>query len=301
MEHLTSGNELPLLTTFRALARRGALLQREADGGGLVVHAPAKDPAGAPRRVSSGQARMTPEDMLRAFDRGWLKQSGAEQFILSKRGTAMLRAALNRASAAKAASAVETGATAGPRPPSLEAAVVRARPQVNASESPLAWLRNHHDKDGSPLISAQEFEAGERLRADFHTAQMTPRVTASWDATLPGKRQPRGVPGAGLDVSEAAVAARQRIERAVQAVGPRKAGVLIDVCCLLLGVEQAERNGGWPRRAGKVVLQLALESLARHYGLIAPLDSGRPARPRHWGAAGYRPTVDGGNPGGNPT
>jgi hypothetical protein len=45
---------------------------------------------------------------------------------------------------------------------------------VNDSESPLAWLRRRKDRDGEALISQTQFDAGERLRADFSFAQMTP-------------------------------------------------------------------------------------------------------------------------------
>ncbi len=69
------------------------------------------------------------------------------------------------------------------------------------------------------------------------------------------------------------------------------AGLLIDVCCHETGLEAAERSAGWPCRSGKVVLDIALTALARHYGLIPPE---RPvaARLRHWGDADYRPTLD---------
>jgi hypothetical protein len=101
----------------------------------------------------------------------------------------------------------------------------------------------------------------------------------------------RGAPDAGVELSDAAVAARERIKRAVAAVGSELAGILIDVCCHETGLEAAERAEGWPQRAAKVVLQLALTSLARHYGLIAPERSPF-ARLRHWGDEDYRPGLD---------
>ncbi len=53
---------------------------------------------------------------------------------------------------------------------------------LNLSESPLGWLRRRKDRDGEPMISQAEFDAGERLRADFWFAQMTPRTTTNWSS-----------------------------------------------------------------------------------------------------------------------
>jgi hypothetical protein len=72
------------------------------------------------------------------------------------------------------------------------------------------------------------------------------------------------------------------------------ASVLIDACCHLLGLSDAERRRGWPQRSGKVILQIALTRLARHYGLLNEQDTSRTvrARLRHWGVDDYRPTLD---------
>ena len=134
--------------------------------------------------------------------------------------------------------------------------------------------------------------AGERLAADFQRAQLAPRVTANWSAIVPGRRMRRAAPGAGVEVSDNAVAARSRVHRALSAVGPELAGILLDVCCLDVGLEAAERAQRWPQRAGKVVLQLALTGLARHYGLLPPEPTPGAHRLRHWGSDDYRPTLD---------
>ncbi|MGI9404486.1 MAG: DUF6456 domain-containing protein [Hyphomicrobium sp.] len=146
-------------------------------------------------------------------------------------------------------------------------ASARQQPTVNPTESPIAWLRRRKDRDGEPMISQSQFDAGERLRADFWFAQMTPRVTANWSAAAPMDRRRRSGAASSVDMLDNVAAARERVGRALATVGPELAGVLIDVCCHLKGLEAAERAAGWPQRSGKVVLQLALTRLVRHYGL----------------------------------
>ncbi len=159
------------------------------------------------------------------------------------------------------------------------------------AETPLALLRRRRHKDGRPLVSDTQFGAAEMLAADFWHGQLAPRVTANWSAMVPAHRVRRATPGTGAEMRDAMLAARQRFHRALDAVGPELAGVLVDVCCRDMGLEAAGRASGWPQRAAKVVLDLALTRLARHYGLIAPE---RPAagRMRHWGDDDFRPTID---------
>ena len=277
MEDAASGNDLLLLQRLRALARRGVTLRRLADGTGNI------------EQVESSRTPqvLSPLEVIELIDRGWLRPLAAELFVVSRRGLAALRSHLNRPtgiSPPKRPGAVPvTHTKSTPRTPT--------KPNVNDRESPLAWLRQRRDKSGKTLIGATDFEAGERLRADFERAHLNPRVTASWDPTaLPG-RQSRGAPGVGMELSEGVLAAKQRVDAALKAVGPELSGMLLDVCCFLKGLEQAERNGGWPRRSGKVVLQLGLAHLARHYGLERVERRG-PGKIRAWGAPGYRPGMD---------
>jgi hypothetical protein len=173
-----------------------------------------------------------------------------------------------------------------------KAAVCRG-PERNFAESPLAWLARRKDKDGQPLLTNAEFDAGEKLRADFWFAQMTPRVTANWSLLLSGGGV-RGAPDIGPDVRDSVIAARERVRRALAAVGPDLAGVLIDVCCHLKGLEASEKASGWPQRSGKIILQIALRQLARHYGMLpsVPAQSPPPVRVRHWGTSDYRPQIE---------
>lgn len=161
---------------------------------------------------------------------------------------------------------------------------------VNTSESPLTWLRSRRDSQGNPLLSAAQFEAGERLRRDFERSQIRPHVTANWDAEVKTPRRSGGGAGRTEQVSDAALAAKRRFQVALDTVGPELASVLLETCCYLNGLSAAERRLGWPRRSGKLVLNIALNTLARHYGYLNAERSCRPAA-THWGADGYRPSM----------
>lgn len=144
----------------------------------------------------------------------------------------------------------------------------RAQALVDDSESPLAWLARRKGRDGRAMIEPQQLEAGERLRLDFTRAQLMPRVSSNWSAPVShGARAAAG--GQAANITDVIVAARQRVRHALDAVGPEFAGLLVDVCCFLKGLEDVERERLWPPRSAKVVLQLALDRLARHYGLAA--------------------------------
>lgn len=200
---------------------------------------------------------------------------------LSATGRAVLRRARARTTQERATRAVEA-----------EEATSPSSPQRNDAESPLAWLHHRLDKDGKPLIDQVQFDAGERLRADLFFAQMTPRVTSSW-SDIPQSAGPRVAPGTGLDMSDRLVAARQRVASAISAVGPDLAGILIDVCAHLQGLEAIERREKWPQRSAKLVLQKALNALARHYGLLPPESAATliSRSLRHWGTEDFRPRI----------
>jgi hypothetical protein len=129
------------------------------------------------------------------------------------------------------------------------------RVQVNLRESPLDWLRSRS------LVDARQYEAGERLRGDYERAALGPRVTMRWDGA------PRGAKGVPGDPSSGQVAAKARFDAAVAAVGPGLSDILWRTVCANEGLPAAEKALGWPARAGRLVLTLALDRLAAHYRL----------------------------------
>ena len=160
---------------------------------------------------------------------------------------------------------------------------------LNMAESPLAQLMRRKAKSGEAFLTRREFEAGERLRADYTRGQIMPRLGANWIAPVTSGRRSGGI----ADLTDAALGARRRVDGALEAVGPELAGVLVDVCCFLKGLAQVETERGWPVRSAKLMLKTGLGALARHY---FPADfASRPGHRRllHWGAEDYRPTVAG--------
>lgn len=158
---------------------------------------------------------------------------------------------------------------------------------VDEAESPLGWLARRKGRDGAPFLQPAQVEAGERFRRDIEIARIRQRVTSDWSgAAGSGRRGPQD-----LNVSDLAIAARQRLGRAADAVGADLNNLLIDVCGLQKGLELVERERSWPPRSAKVVLKIALDRLAAHYGLGSQAQGPERGRLRGWGADDYRPRI----------
>ena len=128
---------------------------------------------------------------------------------------------------------------------------------VNTVESPLGWLF------ARKMISRRQFDAGEHLRGDWERAGLSPGVTMKWDAAPIGRQ--RGGSAPGLDLSGAQIDARRRFDGAIEAAGPGLSDILWRVICAGEGMRDAETALGWPTRAGKLVLALALDRVADYY------------------------------------
>lgn len=161
--------------------------------------------------------------------------------------------------------------------------------RVNLGESPLARLAS--GIDGQPaFLERHHLEAGERVRQLAERAQLQPRVTMSYSAarTAGGKAI-----GRAAEIGDMAADARRALAELHRVMPADCAGVVLDVCAFLKGLQQVESERGWPRRSAKLVLRIGLDQLAAHYGL-APAAVGAPTR-RHraWLGEGARPDVFG--------
>ena len=128
---------------------------------------------------------------------------------------------------------------------------------INLAESPLGWLyaRGH--------LTRRQFDAGERLRLDWERAQLPARVTMAWDAAPVSAGRGRSADAPDLDARQ--IDARRRFRSAVAAAGPGLADILWRIVCEGEGMREAESALGWPARAGKVVLTIALDRLGDFY------------------------------------
>ncbi|QYJ08289.1 DUF6456 domain-containing protein [Qipengyuania flava] len=143
----------------------------------------------------------------------------------------------------------------GPRR-SAGAAPKRRSVTVNLAESPLTWLhaRGH--------LTDRQFDAGERLRADYERANMAPSITMRWD---PVRVDGGGGRDHGLTASERQIAAKARFDGAMAEAGPGLSDILWRVACAGEGLPAAEKALEWPVRSGKLVLKLALDRVAGFY------------------------------------
>ena len=127
---------------------------------------------------------------------------------------------------------------------------------VNLAQSPLSWLH------ARTLITDRQFAAGELLHADYMRGGFAQRTTMAWDPAPADKsRRARGADAAAIG----AIDARDRFHAACSAAGPGLTDILWRVVCAGERIPDVERTLGWPSRAGKLVLTLALDRVADYY------------------------------------
>lgn len=231
-------------------------------------------------RASAGPSASTPPDLLARLVSDGLLASSSQGYVATAETAAWLRRDLCDLPDEVHATQHRTIAVDTLLMPEGRQAVRR-----NLQESPLFPLLRLKEKDGRPFLSEDAIAAGERLAGDFDFAGLQPRITASWQPRL--STRSTGAPPASVELADNCLAARNRVTRAIEAMGPELSGVALDICCFGKGLETVERERQWPARSAKLMLRAALQALARHY---TPPPN-RPPRPRHWGDESFRPEL----------
>jgi hypothetical protein len=166
-----------------------------------------------PGRNGRKQVMRTEDEFVEAFRRrDWIAPlpDNAQSYAITDAGSGWIRRALAEEDPFGAQHRIESQRSiAGPDGGLLTLT-------VNDGESPLGWLFRRSGPDGRGLITQWQFQAGERLRADFTLAQLSPRLGVDFTAPVVAGR--RGAKSETL--SETVLAAKQRFTRALAAVGP---------------------------------------------------------------------------------
>lgn len=136
----------------------------------------------------------------------------------------------------------------------------------NMTESPVAWLARRRPGGGAAFLNAREFAAAERYRGDVERSTLHQRLTSDWTSPPRGSTARGGSPSV-LDGSTSALHARERVYAARTALGATLDDVVHAACAHHEPLGAIELRMGWPKRTAKVVLRIALDRLATHYGL----------------------------------
>ncbi|GAA0591654.1 DUF6456 domain-containing protein [Paenochrobactrum glaciei] len=242
----------------------------------FLQKSPAKPEQGAKQSMmilnsSNGALSVSEECLVRLAREGYLLVDKKQQLTLSQQGVDYIKLQKNKNIADICLH--NTG----------KAKVIK----VNLAESPLAVLYRMKTSSGQSFLTESEFNAGERLRSDFTRGSMMPRITANWEANV--NSHSRGALHGSVELSDGALSARLRVEKALDAVGPELSGALVDICCFLKTVSQVEAERLWPARSAKMMIKTGLSMLHRHYH---PVAKGRTSSGiLHWGAHDYRPAL----------
>ena len=102
------------------------------------------------------------------------------------------------------------------------------------------------------LVDAQALRRGDQLKV----GDTIMKFLSGADRSLDTEDDPKG---------SGAWAARNRLVLALAELGDGLADVALRCCCMLEGLETAEKRLGWSARSGKIVLRIALIRLREHY------------------------------------
>ncbi len=152
---------------------------------------------------------------------------------------------------------------------------------INEAESPLRRLAARDARSGDPFLKPHLILAGEMVRELVERGRLLPKVTLAYapDRSAGKARQSRGE---GVDITDMAIDARRQLADLREKMSSDCAGIVIDVCGLLKGLQQVESERRLPPRSGKWLLRAGLEQAASVFGLAEAARGRAHTRPRQW-------------------
>jgi hypothetical protein len=152
---------------------------------------------------------------------------------------------------------------------------------INDAESPLRRLAVRDARSGVPFLKPHLVMAGERVRELVERGRLLPKVTLAYapDRSAGRARQSRGE---GAEITDMAIDARRQLADLRQRMSSDCAGIVIDVCGMLKGLQQVETERRLPPRSGKWLLRAGLEQAAGVFGLTEAATGHEKGRPRQW-------------------
>lgn len=132
------------------------------------------------------------------------------------------------------------------------------------TDAPFEVLARRPRADGAPWLPAELVAAAHRFRETWEIARIGGALTTDWERLVTGRVSGGGdLPGTPAPARR--LAAERSLEGAIRALGPDLAETVLLGVCQEQGMEDIEKRLDFPARSGKIVLRIALRSLARHY------------------------------------
>jgi len=156
-------------------------------------------------------------------------------------------------------------------------------PASDFGSTPLGQLAR--SRNGEPaFLNAHHLEAAGRLLTLFERSRLRARTTMNY-----GPRVDSGHGGHAQDMGDMAFDARRQLAELYTAIPRDCVEVVIDVCGYEKGLQDIERERGWPRRSAKLVLRIGLDALATRFGLTTAATGATRTSTRNWLGVGARP------------
>lgn len=130
-------------------------------------------------------------------------------------------------------------------------------------DDPFARFERLRDMSGKPWFTRAEIAAARRLREDWEAGQRGLVRGSDWSAPPRGS-SPRGPGGLQDAALSAAIDARARVARSLEALAAPMRRLVERACLHEAGFAALEREECWPEASAKVALKCALAQLATH-------------------------------------